>query len=119
MVDDFIFRSFFLKIVEISLLIILNVLFLIGNILVCILVYKNNRFCIIMNLYIIVLVVSDLFFVVFVMFFGIGVLIISEWSFGEVFCQFYVFFSFFVIYVFFVIMGLIVVNRYVRMCKFD
>lgn len=77
MVDDFIFRSFFLKIVEISLLIILNVLFLIGNILVCILVYKNNRFCIIMNLYIIVLVVSDLFFVVFVMFFGIGVLIIS------------------------------------------
>lgn len=71
---------------EVFVFLILNVFFLCGNMLVCFLVYWNRSLRIIINFYIIVLVVSDLFFVVFVMFFGVGVLIVSKWVFGDVFC---------------------------------
>lgn len=119
MADDLISRSLSLKIVEISSLIILNVLSLTGNTLVCISVYKNNRLRTTTNLYIIALAVSDLLSAVFVMPLGTGVLITSQWSFGEVLCQLHAFFSLFVIYVSPVTMGLTAVNRYVRMCKSD
>ena len=53
-------RSLFLIILEVSSLVILNVLSLLGNILVCISVYKNSRLRTISNLYIIALALSDL-----------------------------------------------------------
>ena len=53
-------RSLFLIILEVSSLVILNVLSLLGNILVCISVYKSSRLRTTSNLYIIALALSDL-----------------------------------------------------------
>ena len=117
MADDLSARSLFLTIVEVGWLVILNVLSLTGNTLVCVSVYKNTRLRTTTNLYIIALAVSDLLSAVFVMPFGTGVLITSQWVFGGTICQLHAFFSLFVIYVSPVTMGLTAVNRYVRMCK--
>ena len=117
MADELHSRSLFLTIVEVSSLIILNILSLTGNTLVCILIFKNRRLRTTTNLYIVALAVSDLLSAVLVMPFGAGVLITSKWPFGKVFCQFHAFFSLFVIYVSPVTMALTAVNRYVRMCK--
>ena len=60
MAEALINRSPFLIILEVSSLVILNVLSLLGNMLVCISVYKNSRLRTISNLYIIALALSDL-----------------------------------------------------------
>ena len=117
MEDDLLSRSLFETIVEVSSLVILDVLSLMGNTLVCVLIYKNRRLRTTNNLYIIALAVSDLLSAVFVMPYSIGVLITSKWVFEGVICQLHAFFSLFVIYVSPVTMGLTAVNRYVRMCK--
>ena len=112
-------RSLFLTIVEVSSLVILNVLSLTGNTLVCVSVYKNTRLRTTTNLYIIALATSDLLSAVFVMPFGTGVLITSKWIFGGAFCQLHAFFSLFVIYISPVTMGLTAINRYMRICRPD
>ena len=117
MADSLSSRSSFLITVEVTSLVILNVLSLTGNILVCMSVYKNARLRTTTNLYIIALAVSDLLSAVFVMPIGIGVLIAGKWIFGEVICQFHAFFSLFVIYISPLTMGLTAVNRYVRICR--
>ncbi|CAH3179262.1 unnamed protein product [Porites lobata] len=117
MADSLSSRSSFLITVEVTSLVILNVLSLAGNILVCMSVYKNVRLRTTTNLYIIALAASDLLSAVFVMPIGIGVLITGEWIFGEAICQLHAFFSLFVIYISPVTMGLTAVNRYVRICR--
>ena len=119
MADDLSSRSLFLTIVEVTSLIILNVLSLTGNSLVCISIYKNTRLRTTTNIYILALALSDLLSAVFVMPFGTGVLITSKWIFGGAFCQLHAFFSLFVIYISPVTMGLTAINRYVRICRPD
>ena len=119
MADDLSSRSLLLTIVEVSCLVILNVLSLTGNTLVCVLIYKNKRLRTTTNLYIGALAGADLLSAVFVMPLSVGVLITSKWVFGEAVCQLHAFFSLFAIYVSPVTMGLTAVNRYVRMCKSD
>ena len=117
MADSLSSRSSFLITVEVTSLVILNVLSLAGNILVCMSVYKNVRLRTTTNLYIIALAATDLLSAVFVMPIGIGVLITGEWIFGEAICQLHAFCCLFVIYTSPVTMGLTAVNRYVRICK--
>lgn len=117
MADEMGSRSSSLKMFEICALVLMNVLSLVGNILICVSVYRNRRLRTITNLYIIALAISDLLSAVFVMPLGAGVLISSRWVFGDVLCQFHAFFSLFVIYVSPVTMGLTAVNRFVRICK--
>ena len=117
MVDDLSSRSLSLIVVEVSFLITLNILSLIGNTLVCISVCKNSRLRTTTNLYIIALAVSDLLSAVFVMPISASILIAGDWIFGGTLCQFHAFFSLFVIYVSPTTMGLTAVNRYVRICK--
>ena len=119
MADDLSSRSLSLTIVEVSCLIIVNVLSLTGNTLVCFLFYKTTRLRTTTNLYIIALAVSDLLSAVLVMPFGIGVLITSKWLFGGVICELQALLGVFVIYVSPVTMGLTAVNRYVKICKPD
>ena len=119
MADDLSSRSLFLTIVEVTSLIVLNVLSLTGNTLVCISVYKNTRLRTTTNIYILALALSDLLSAVFVMPFGTGVLITSKWIFGGAFCQLHAFFSLFVIYISPVTMGLTAINRYMRICRPD
>ena len=78
MAEALITRNLFLIILEVSSLVILNVLSLLGNILVCISVYKNSRLRTTSNLYIIALALSDLISAVLVIPFSTGVLITSD-----------------------------------------
>ena len=117
--DDLQSRSTALIVVESGAMITLNILSLVGNILVCISVYRNARLRTTTNLYIIALAVSDLLSAIFVMPFVAGVLISGRWPFGEMICQVHAFFSLFVVYVSPVTMGLTAANRYMRMCKSD
>ena len=119
MADDLSSRSLSLTIVEASCLIIVNGLSLTGNTLVCILFYKTTRLHTTTNLYIIALAVSDLLSAVFVMPFGIGVLIKGEWVFGGTMCEIEAFFVCFVAYVSPVTMCLTALNRYMRICRSD
>ena len=117
MADDLSSRSLSFIIVEVSCLITVNVLSLTGNTLVCYLFYKTTRLRTTTNLYIIALAVSDLLSAVFVMPFGIGVLIKGKWVFGGTMCEIEAFFVCFVAYVSPVTMCLTAINRYTRICR--
>ncbi|XP_068757657.1 beta-1 adrenergic receptor-like [Montipora capricornis] len=117
MATDLQSRSVYLVVVEVSSLIVLNLLSLMGNTLVCISVYRNTRLRTATNFYITALAISDLLSAVFVMPLTIGVLVSGRWIFGEVGCSFHSFLSLFAIYVSPVTMGLTALNRYVRMCR--
>ena len=84
MATDLQSRSVYLVVVEVSSLIVLNLLSLMGNILVCISVYRNTRLRTTTNLYITALAISDLLSAVFVMPLTIGVLAIvsGRWIFA-------------------------------------
>ena len=110
-------RSLSLVILEGSFLVVLNILSLLGNVLVCLSVYRNPSLRISTNLYIIALAVSDLLSAVFVMPLGEIVLFSGKWPFGEIVCQLHAFISLFVIYVSPATMSLTAVNRYVRICR--
>lgn len=79
-------RSEALTIVESGLMIALNILSLIGNIMVCIAVYRNTRLRTSTNIYIVALAISDLLSAIFIMPFAAGVLISGRWPFSENFC---------------------------------
>ena len=119
MMDALESRSTALKFIESGSMIGLNALSLLGNVLVCISVYRNTRLRTTTNLYIIALAVSDLLAAIFVMPLATGVLITGRWPFGETVCQIHAYFSLFVLYVSPVTMGLTALNRYVRICKSD
>ena len=108
-----------ITVVEVTALIILNLLSLAGNILIFISAYTNKRLRTATNLYIIALAVSDLISALIVMPLSTGVLISGKWIYGDAVCQLHAFFSLFAIYVSSVTMGLTAVNRYTRMCKSD
>lgn len=119
MADDLSSRSFFVAVLEAGSMIVFDVLSLLGNILVCISVYRNTRLRTTTNLYIIALALSDLSSAIFVMPFASGVLLSGRWPFGETLCEMHAFFSLFVVYISPVTMGLTAFNRYVRICKSD
>lgn len=112
-------RGLALTIVEAGSMIVLNILSLVGNVLVCISVYRNPRLRTSTNLYIIALAISDLLSAIFVMPLAVGVLISGKWVFGQTVCQMNAFLSLFVVYVSPVTMSLTAINRYLRMCKSD
>ena len=105
------------KVVEAGAMIALNILSLLGNILVCLSVYRNSSLRTTKNLYIIALAVTDLIAATLVMPPATGVLITGKWPFGETVCQIHAYFSLFVVYVSPVTMGLTALNRYIRICK--
>ena len=96
---------------------VLNILSLLGNVLVCLSVYRNQRLRTSTNLYIIALAVSDLLSAVLVMPLGEIVLFSGKWPFGKTICQLHAFISLFVIYVSPATMSLTAVNRYFRICR--
>ena len=110
-------RSITLVVLEGSLLVVLNILSLLGNVLVCLSVFRNPRLRTPTNIYIIALAVSDLLSATFVMPLGEIVLFSGKWPFGKTICQLHAFISLFVIYVSPATMSLTAVNRYVRICR--
>ena len=106
-----------LKVIEAGAMIALNILSLLGNILVCLPVFRNSSLRTTTNLYIIALAVTDLIAATLVMPPATGVLITGKWPFGKMVCQIHAYFSLFVVYVSPVTMGLTALNRYIRICK--
>ena len=119
MADELNSRNVFLTVLEASFMIFLNVLSLLGNVLVCISVYRNTRLRTSTNLYIVALAISDLLSAIFVMPLAAGGLISGSWPFGGTVCQMHAFMAQFVVYISPVTMGLTAINRYVRICKSD
>jgi len=119
MADELNSRSVFLTVLEASFMILLNALSLLGNVLVCISVYRNTRLRTSTNVYIVALAISDLLSAIFVMPLATGVLISGRWPFGGTVCQMHAFMAQFVVYVSPITMGLTAINRYVRICKSD
>ena len=103
-----------IKVVEAGAMISLNIASLLGNILVCLSVYRNNRLRTTINLYIIALAVTDVIAATLVMPPATGVLIIGRWPFGETACQIHTYLSLFAVYVSPVTMDLTALKRYTR-----
>ena len=96
---------------------VLNILSLLGNVLVCLSVYRNPRLRTSTNIYIIALAISDLLSAVFVMPIAELILFLGKWPFSGTICQLHAFISLFVIYVSPATMSLTAVNRYFRICR--
>ena len=86
-------RSTAITVVEAGAMIALNIISLLGNVLVCLSVYRNNRLRTTTNLYIIALAVTDLIAATLVMPPATGVLITGRWPFGETACQIHAYFG--------------------------
>lgn len=110
-------RPLALNILEPAILSVMAILCSIGNILICIAVYRNPRLRTSTNLFVIALAVSDLLNSSIVMSLAVGVLITGKWPFGEVTCNIHAFFTLFSVYVSPTTMGLAAFNRYIRIVK--
>lgn len=80
-------RHLALKIVEISVLFLINVLSLGGNLLVCLTVYRRPVLRTITNMFIVALCVTDILLASVAMPFTLGALMMDYWPFGELVCQ--------------------------------
>lgn len=78
--------SLVVVIFEVIIFFIMCVVSVIGNILVFLVVYKSFKLWLIMNLYIIVLVVSDLVCVIVEMLIVVIIVIKGKWNFGDGVC---------------------------------
>lgn len=73
-------------VLELMICVVIFVFSFVGNLFVCVVVYRNFRFWFIISIYIIVLVVCDFFCVIVEMFLMFCVLIMGKWVFGNVVC---------------------------------
>ena len=110
-------RSLPAVVVEASICLAINIASVIGNVLVCLAVYKNPKLRSTTNLYVIALAVSDLLCATMSMPFASAVLITGRWNFGDHLCQVQGFFDPFVAYSTPATMGLLALNRYVRIVE--
>ena len=110
-------RPLALNILEPAILVVMAIFSLVGNILVCISVYRNPRLRTSTNLYVIALAVSDLISSSIVMSLAVGVLITGKWPYGEMLCNLHAFFTHFSVYISPTTMGLAAFNRYIRIVK--
>lgn len=110
-------RPLALNILEHAILLVMAILCSIGNILICIAVYKNPRLRTSTNLFVIALAISDLLNSSIVMSLAVGVLITGKWPYGEIMCNVHAFFTLFSVYVSPTTMALAAFNRYIRIVK--
>ena len=114
---DLPFRSLAAVITGTSVLLIMNIVSVIGNILVCLAMYRNPNLRSTTNLYIIALAVSDLICATVEMPLASAVFIIGKWDFGDALCQIQGFVDAFASYVTPATMALTAFNRYMRIVK--
>ena len=114
---DLPFRSLAAVITGTSVLLIMNIVSVIGNILVCLAMYRNPNLRSTTNLYIIALAVSDLICATVEMPLASAVFIIGKWDFGDALCQIQGFVDAFTTYVTPATMALTAFNRYMRIVK--
>ena len=95
----------------------MNIISVIGNVLVCLAVYKNSTLRSPTNMYIIALAVSELLCATVHMPLASAVLITGRWNFDDAVCQIQGFVDAFVAYSTPATMGLLAFNRYMRIVK--
>ena len=95
----------------------MNITSVLGNVLVCLAVYKNPELRSTINLYIIALAVSDLLCAMVATTFVSAVLITGRWIFGYAVCQIHGFVGLLVVYSTPATLGLLAFNRYIRIVK--
>ena len=110
-------RSLAQVIIQASICPALNVISTVGNVLVCLAVYKNPKLRSNTNLYIIALAASDLLCGTVEMPLASAVLITARWNLGDVVCQLQGFLDVFVTNSTPATMGLSALNRYIRIVK--
>ena len=103
--------------IEVVICLVINITSLVGNILVCLSVYRNSRLRTSINLYIIGLAIADLLSAVIVMPFTTIVLISGDWIIGPFLCDLHAFVMNFVLFVSPTTMALTAFNRYIRIVK--
>lgn len=103
--------------IEVVICLVINITSLVGNILVCLSVYRNSRLRTSTNLYIIGLAIADLLSAVIVMPFTTIVLISGDWILGPFLCDLHAFVMNFVLFVSPTTMALTAFNRYIRIVK--
>ena len=110
-------RSLGAVVVESSIFLVMNIIGIVGNVLVCLAVYKNPKLRSSTNLYVVALAVSDLLCATMLMPFASAVSITGRWIFGDAFCQLEGFVQVFVLYSTPGTIGLLAFNRYIRIVK--
>ncbi len=104
-------------ILESSIFFVIFVFSLVGNVLVCVAVYRNARLRSTTNIYIIALAVCDLLCATIEMPLTLRTLINGRWVFGDTVCQIHGFVDVFAASCPPAIMGLTAFNRYIRINK--
>ena len=110
-------RSLAIVVIEASVCLAMNIVSVLGNVLVCLAVYRNQKLRSTINLYIIALAASDLLCATVEMPLASGVLILGKWNFGAALCEIQGFTDVFVTYITPATMGLTAFNRYMRIVK--
>ena len=81
-------RSTVLKAVEFTVLLAMNIMALSGNVLICIVVYRRSTLRTIANMFIVALAITDILMALLPMPLSLAALLVNDWPFGEVVCQF-------------------------------
>lgn len=102
---------------EVLTCITINITSLVGNLLVCMSVYRNHRLRTSTNLYLIALAIADLLSATIVIPFTTVVLVSGGWVLGPFLCDLHAFIMNFVLYVSPTTMALTALNRYIRIVK--
>ena len=102
---------------ESTAFIAMNFASLLGNVMVCLAVYRNPRIRATTHLYIVALAVSDLSCAIGSMPFTATTLIVGQWLFGQTLCEIQAFIMYFVLNISPATMGLAALNRYMRIVK--
>lgn len=80
-------RDVWIVVIEGGMMLLMNFMVLIGNFVMCFVIFNKFCFYIMMNLFIVCLVMCYLFVVCFFMLFIVGVFMVGRWFFGCVFCD--------------------------------
>ena len=104
-------------VIEATLFIIINLIALLGNILVCLIFFKNPRLRSVTYLYILALAVSDVAMATFCMPLVWGVFLVGEWKYSRVVCGMHGFSVLFLAFVSLQTIALLAFNRYCRVVK--
>ena len=102
---------------EVGLALLINIAALVGNVLVCYVLYKNPRLRTVTNYPIVSLAVSDMSFALVCLPFSIGVLIEGRWIFGKFVCAIQAYFANCLAFVTVITLSFTAANRYCKVAR--
>lgn len=104
-------------VLESGILGLINAVTLVGNTLLCIVIYKNKSLRTLTNIFIVFLAISDILMGIFCVPFSVAVFIQGKWVFGNHICRMQCFFVYFLAIGSLQTLTMIAVNRYYRVLK--